>query len=85
MRMLSSHLTAMDRQVQESLNICHETRKQGQYLNLKLEWARSKIPGLQVSLPKGVARDKAREKEGSTQSEASEETWEQELKEGPVG
>ena len=37
MRTLSSHLTTMDRQVQESLNILQEARKQGQCLNLKSE------------------------------------------------
>ena len=60
MRTLYSHLTAMDRQVQEYLNILQEARKQGQCLNLKSEWAGPKIPGLQVSLPKGVAREGGR-------------------------
>ena len=38
MRTLSSHLTPMDRQITESLNIILETRKPGNCLNLKSEW-----------------------------------------------
>ena len=56
MRNLSTHLTPMDRQVQESLNIIREARKPGQCLNLKSEWAGAKIPGLEVSVPKGVSK-----------------------------
>ena len=55
MRSLSAHLMAMDRKVEESHNIIEETRKPGQCLNIKSEWAGSKIPGLQVHLPKGVS------------------------------
>ena len=58
MKILSIHLTAMDRQVQESLNILEEARKAGQCLNLKSEWAGAKIPGLLVNLTKGIARDR---------------------------
>merc|ERR1711867_390797 len=58
MRTLSAHLTQMDRQVQESLNIIQEIRKFGHCLNQKSEWAGSKIPDLDVRIPKGVAREK---------------------------
>ena len=37
MRSLSAHLSAMDRQVQESLNIIQESKKAGQCLNIKSE------------------------------------------------
>ena len=58
MRTLSAHLTPMDRQVQESLNIIQEMRKEGSCLNQKSEWAGTKIPDLEVRVPKGVARPK---------------------------
>ena len=67
MRALSTHLTPMDRQITESLNIILEARKPGNCLNLKSEWAGAKIPGLQVSTPKGVSR-------GRKQEEVEEET-----------
>ena len=38
MRTLSAHLTPMDRQIQESMNIILETRKEGSCLNQKSEW-----------------------------------------------
>lgn len=82
MRALYSHLTAMDRQVQEYLNILQEARKQGQCLNLKSEWAGLKIPGLQVSLPKGVAREGGRQKE---KPDGGSQKQNQEWKVGPVG
>ena len=58
MRTLSAHLTPMDRQVQESLNIIEETKKEGHFLSLRSEWAGAKIPGLQVQSPKGITKDK---------------------------
>ena len=51
-------MTPMDRQVQESMNIIEESRKPGSCLNLKSEWAGSKIPGLQVKVPKGKGKDR---------------------------
>ena len=45
----------MEKYNQESTNIIEESRKEGSCLNLKSEWARAKILGLQVRLPKGVA------------------------------
>lgn len=46
MRSLTAHLMAMNRQIQESLNIIEETKKVGLCLNLRSEWAGAKIPGL---------------------------------------
>ena len=60
MRTLSAHLTAMDRQIQESLNIILEVRKEGNCLNQKNEWAGIKIPDLEVRIPKGVARTRGK-------------------------
>ena len=67
MRKLSAHLTPMDRQIQESLNIVQETRKEGSCLNQKNEWAGVKIPDLEVKAPKGVAGLK-KEREPTTDS-----------------
>ena len=49
MRILSNHLTAMDRQVTESINILEVARNQTEALNLRSEWAGAKIPGLDVA------------------------------------
>ena len=74
MRILSSHLTPMDRQIQESLNIIEESRKPGNCMNLKSEGAGAKIPGLAMHLPKGLAKDKtlAKETGGATDQETEE-------------
>ena len=73
MRGLSTHLTAVDRQIQESLNIILETRKPGQCLNLKSEWAGAKIPGLQVSAPKGISKGRKENKEGQDNQQEDQE------------
>ena len=62
-RTLSAHLTPMDRQIQESMNIILDTRKEGCCLNQKSEWAGVKIPDLEVRVPKGVARIKKKDRE----------------------
>ena len=64
MRTLTTHLSAMERQVQESLNIIQESKKPGNCLNVKSEWAGSKIPGLQVHLPKGTAATRQEKERG---------------------
>ena len=56
MRTLSAHMTPMDRQIQESLNILLEIRKEGSCLNQKSEWAGARIPNLEVRVLKGMAR-----------------------------
>ena len=65
MRTLSANMTPMDRQIQESLNIIQETKKEGSCLNQKSEWAGAKIPDLEVRVPKGVARPR-KDTEGRT-------------------
>ena len=42
MRNLSSHITSLDRQVQESVKILEKMKKEGQCLNLKSKWRGSK-------------------------------------------
>ena len=59
MRITSKHLVALERQVRESVKIEKCTIKAEECLNLKNEWAGSKIPGLRVSKPKGVASTSA--------------------------
>ena len=58
MRIISSHQTALDRQVKESVGIREEARKEECCLNLKYEWAGSKIPFLSTNTPIGLAKDK---------------------------
>ena len=59
MRVTSKHLQALERQVRESINIEKCSRVAEECLNLKNEWAGSKIPGIRVSKPKGTATTKA--------------------------
>ena len=47
---------ALDRQVQESVNIFEGNKKASKCLNLKNEWGGAKMPGLEVRTPKVVAR-----------------------------
>ena len=49
-RLLSKHRTALDQQVMEEVSANPLNS-----LNLKSEWGGSKLPGLQVTRPKGVA------------------------------
>ena len=56
MRILSRHLTPLDRQVRESLNISLASKQEEECLNLKSEWGGSKLPNLAVSVPKGVSK-----------------------------
>ena len=58
MRVLSRHIDALDRQVQESVMIEKMAEVSKECLNLKSEWAGSKIPGLRVSNPKGLVSNK---------------------------
>ena len=55
MRITSKHLYALERQVRESVNIEKCAKNPQECLNLKNEWAGSKIPELKVSRPKGIA------------------------------
>ena len=56
MRILSKHMTPLDRQVRESLNIMKASKVAEECLNLKSEWGGSKLPGLQVHSPKGTGK-----------------------------
>ena len=58
MRVISKHLLALERQVREFVNIERCAKAEGECLNLKNEWAGSKIPGLNIMRPKGVASSK---------------------------
>ena len=81
MKTLPAHLTPMDRQIQESLNIVQEMRKEGSCLNQKSEWTGAKIPDLEVRVPKGVARLR---KEGDSK-DSSGEVQRQEFQEVEAG
>lgn len=63
----------MDRQVKESLNLLKASKIPEECLNLKSEWGGSKLPGLQVSSPKGTGKmiegREVGEKTGSTQGD----------------
>ena len=54
MRVLSKHIKALERQVNESVLIEGLAENSKEYLNLKSEWAGSKIPGLKGINPKGL-------------------------------
>ena len=56
MRILSGHLTLLDRQTTESVNILEAGKTPSRSLNLKTEWGGAKIPGILVSQPKGVSK-----------------------------
>ena len=56
MIVLSKHMTPLDRQVRESLNIIKASKIAEECLNLKSEWGGSKLPGLQVRSPKGTGK-----------------------------
>merc|ERR1712240_287130 len=53
-RILSKHHTPLDRQIQESVNIEERMSQIKECLNMKNEWAGSKIPGITIVKPKGV-------------------------------
>ena len=57
MRVLSSHLTPLERQVQESSNITKAMKVPEECLNRKSEWGGTKIPGIVISTPKGVVTE----------------------------
>ena len=61
MRILSGHLTPLDRQTTESINILDAEKTQGRSLNLKTEWGGAKIPGILVTQQKGLSRIKEKE------------------------
>ena len=54
-RITTKHQTPLERQIVESVNIEEAAGRPAECLNLKSEWAGSKLPGLQVLAPKGAA------------------------------
>ena len=56
MRVISRHMTPLDRQVSESMNILRAAKCPEECLNLKSEWGGSKLPDLQIFNPKGISR-----------------------------
>ena len=64
MRVVSRHLTALDRQVEESVNILESGKVPEESLHSKNEWGGAKIPSILVSSPKGVAKTQVGGKEG---------------------
>ena len=78
MRILSTHLTPLDRQVKESLNIFKASGNPDKCLNMKSEWGGAKLPNLQVSTPKGTASGKHRT--GQEDKEGIQEMVNQEKK-----
>ena len=57
MRVISRHLTALDRQVEESVNILVSGKVPEESLNSKNKWGGAKIPSILVSSSKGVAKN----------------------------
>ena len=55
MRVVSKHVTALDRQVMESVRINTDMQTEDECLNLKSEWGGSKIPNVNVNNPNGMA------------------------------
>jgi len=68
MRVTSKHLMALERQVRESINIEKCARNITECLNLKNEWAGSKIPGIKVTKPKGVTMMREGDTRGTEES-----------------
>ena len=62
MRIISQHRAALDRQIQESVNIEVAMKNEMECLNLKSEWSTSKIPGMSVNNPAGLSRNPERRK-----------------------
>ena len=74
MRVLSSHLSPLERQVQESSNITKAMKVPDECLNRKSEWGGTKIPDIIVSTPKGVVTESfGKENEEKGRKEAEEE------------
>ena len=61
MCIINYHKRALERQVLESLRIEEGSLIQEESLNLKSEGASSKLPGMQVQLPKGIRKPERKE------------------------
>ena len=69
-RIISKHHSALERQVAESVRIEEVSNQPGNCLNIKNEWAGSKLPGIMVSKPKGTS-GKGRQKTEKANSKRS--------------
>lgn len=56
MRIISGHLTPLERQATESINIVEAENRPQEALNRKTEGGGAKIPGILVTHPKGIAK-----------------------------
>ena len=72
MRVTSSHLKPLERQVTESVNILEGNRNPAESLNLKSEWGGAKIPSLLIDTPKGLAKLVEETQEGEPSQETEE-------------
>ena len=73
MRILSGHLTPLDRQTTESVNILEAEKVPGRSLNLKTEWGGSKIPSILVHSPRGLLKSGSSLGEGDHREEDQED------------
>ena len=67
MRVTNYHKKALERQVLESIRIEEGNLNQEESLNLKSEWAASKLPGVLIRTPKGVGRPERKEEKNKVQ------------------
>ena len=58
LQVLSRHIKALERQIEESVLIERTSEIEKECLNLKSEWPGTKIPGLRVNNPKGTEYNK---------------------------
>ena len=70
-RIISKHYSALERQVMESVVIEEVAARKEECMNLKSEWAGSKLPGLAVTKPTGTSR-KAVKEEGDKRAREEE-------------
>ena len=71
MRVTNYHKKALERQVLESIRIEEGNLNQEESLNLKSEWAASKLPGVLIRTPKGVGRLERKEEKRIRYEEGS--------------
>ena len=67
MRVMDRHIKALERQIQVSVLIEKGAEVKAECLNLKSEWAGSKIPGLRVNNLRGVLDIRVRDEGGENE------------------
>ena len=77
MRIVSTHLTLLERQVQESCNIIKAMQKQEECLNRNSEWEEAKLPGISVLAPREVVQEDFGKGEGEEDGRKSGENLEE--------